>query len=94
MAIITVRLIPVAPFTLINMLAGASHIKLRDFVIGTVIGLLPGIIMITVFAKSLRQVIDSPTTADLVIFVGIVIAIGSALWGMKKWLARLSAKRA
>lgn len=92
MAIITVRLIPVAPYTLINMLAGASDIKLRDFVIGTVIGLLPGIIMIIVFATSLRQVFDSPSVWDITIFVGIVISIGSVLWGMKKWLTKLSAK--
>jgi phospholipase D1/2 len=40
------RLIPIAPFTVINLLAGASHVKLKDFLLGTVIGMGPGIVLI------------------------------------------------
>ncbi|MEX2365911.1 MAG: VTT domain-containing protein, partial [Pseudohongiellaceae bacterium] len=38
-----VRIAPVAPFTIINLVAGASHIRLRDFSLGTFLGLIPGI---------------------------------------------------
>ncbi len=41
-AVILVRLVPVAPFAIINMVAGASHIRLRDLVLGTAIGITPG----------------------------------------------------
>ena len=35
------RIVPVAPFTVVNLAAGASHIGLRDFLIGTVFGMTP-----------------------------------------------------
>ena len=50
LTIITLRIVPVAPFTVINLVAGASHIRLRDFALGTLVDLLPG-----VFAKSKKR---------------------------------------
>jgi uncharacterized membrane protein YdjX (TVP38/TMEM64 family) len=34
LTVIAVRIIPVAPFTVINLFAGASHIRFRDCLIG------------------------------------------------------------
>ncbi len=90
MAIITVRIIPVAPFTLINLVAGASHIKLRDFIWGTLLGMLPGILAITVFANSLIQVVQHPEPFEIIIFVLVILGIGSLMYGVKKWLNRIS----
>ena len=41
-AVVAARLIPVLPFTLINYAAGVSGVRRRDFVIGSVIGMVPG----------------------------------------------------
>jgi phospholipase D1/2 len=90
MAIITVRIIPVAPFTLINLVAGASHIKFRDFILGTLIGMLPGILAITVFANSLLRVVQQPEPIEIAVFVVVVFFIGALLYGVKKWLNRIS----
>lgn len=90
MAIITVRIIPVAPFTVINLVAGASHIKLKDFIWGTLIGMLPGILAITVFANSLLRVVKHPEPIEIVIFVVVVLVIGALMYGVKKWLNRIS----
>jgi uncharacterized membrane protein YdjX (TVP38/TMEM64 family) len=35
-------MIPAAPFTVVNVLAGALRIRFTDFLIGSLIGLLPG----------------------------------------------------
>ncbi|MET3805626.1 putative membrane protein YdjX (TVP38/TMEM64 family) [Nakamurella sp. UYEF19] len=40
-AILTARLIPVVPFTAVNYLAGLTVVRLRDFVAGTVLGMIP-----------------------------------------------------
>ena len=90
MAVITVRIIPVAPFVLINLVAGASHIKLRDFIWGTLLGMLPGILAITVFANSLLRVVQQPEPLEITIFVLVVLGIGSLMYGVKKWLNRIS----
>jgi phospholipase D1/2 len=43
-AVALIRMVPIAPFSLVNVLAGASQLKLRDFLIGTILGMAPGII--------------------------------------------------
>jgi len=55
--IITVRIVPVAPFAVLNLLAGAVHVSFRDFLIGTVVGMLPGIIAMTLFAEGLLSLL-------------------------------------
>ncbi|GAB3833708.1 TVP38/TMEM64 family protein [Dactylosporangium cerinum] len=39
--IIVARLIPVVPFTAVNYLAGLTAVRLRDFIAGTAVGILP-----------------------------------------------------
>ncbi len=40
-AVLVLRLIPLVPFTALNYLAGLTALRLRDFLIGTVIGMIP-----------------------------------------------------
>lgn len=88
LAVVTVRIIPVAPFTVINLVAGASHIKMRDFVLGTVAGMLPGILGITVFADSLLKTVQDPELEQVGWFAVIALAVISAMLGLKKLLNR------
>ncbi len=41
-AVIGMRLIPVLPFTAINYAAGLTAVRIRDYVIGTAVGIVPG----------------------------------------------------
>ena len=38
-----VNLLPLAPFTLTNMMAGAFHLRFRDYMIGSTLGIVPGL---------------------------------------------------
>ena len=40
-AVLAARLVPVVPFTAVNYLAGLTTLRVRDFVLGTVVGILP-----------------------------------------------------
>lgn len=40
-AILVARLIPIVPFTAVNYLAGLTVVRLRDFLAGTVLGMIP-----------------------------------------------------
>ncbi len=44
LAVLGVRLVPVLPFTVINYSAGLTAVRLRDYVIGTTLGMIPGTI--------------------------------------------------
>lgn len=88
LAVITVRIIPVAPFAVINLVAGASHIKTRDFIIGTLVGMLPGILGITVFADSLIKTVQQPEPGQIAIFAVIVVVVVAIMFGLKSVLNR------
>jgi phosphatidylserine/phosphatidylglycerophosphate/cardiolipin synthase-like enzyme/uncharacterized membrane protein YdjX (TVP38/TMEM64 family) len=82
-----VRNIPVAPFTIVNMLAGASHIKLKDYLVGTAIGMLPGILVITIFADRLLHTIQKPGWINALIAAAIAAVMIFGSWWTKKRLA-------
>ncbi|WP_343923592.1 TVP38/TMEM64 family protein [Rhodoglobus aureus] len=42
LSVIGVRLIPLLPFTVINYAAGLTAVRVRDYALGTVIGIIPG----------------------------------------------------
>jgi phospholipase D1/2 len=70
-----VRLFPVAPFTIINMVAGASHIDFRDFLFGTFLGMSPGIVAITAFEHGLEVAIREPGPESFAILGVLLILI-------------------
>jgi phospholipase D1/2 len=88
LAIITLRVVPVAPFTVINLVAGASHIRFRDFAFGTLLGMAPGALALTVFSDQVVAAIATPETIRIVglLILAFVIAAGS--WWLGRWLIR------
>ena len=86
-SVMTVRLVPVAPFMLINLMAGASHIAFRDYLVGTLLGLIPGIVLISVFGESLVRVLqESSLRSFLWAAVAVIGAIVLALLLVRrKW---------
>jgi uncharacterized membrane protein YdjX (TVP38/TMEM64 family) len=85
-AVIAIRMVPVAPFTVVNIAAGASHIRFGDFVIGTVIGLLPGVVVLTLLATSLLEAVTAPSVEDLLLLLGAVAVAGLAALVARRWL--------
>lgn len=89
LAIVTLRIVPVAPFAVINLVAGASHISLRDFVIGTFLGLLPGLTAIALFGEGLEQSLRDPDMGSLAWLAALVAALAALIF----WLRRLLGRR-
>ena len=80
LAMLFVRIVPVAPFSIINLVAGASHLGFRDFLLGTILGLVPGTILISFFVDRIVAAVRQPgpvTFALLALVAGI--AIGGTL---------------
>ncbi|SDH46193.1 VTT domain-containing protein [Roseospirillum parvum] len=85
MAMVGLRLVPVAPFTVINLAAGASRIRLSDFLVGTGLGMAPGLIALSVLGGSLMEVIRQPTPERVALLLaGILGWIG--LTFLLRWL--------
>jgi uncharacterized membrane protein YdjX (TVP38/TMEM64 family) len=82
LAVVIIRTLPIAPFTVVNVVAGASHIRLRDYMIGTFLGMLPGIGITVTFVHHLAEMVRNPsigTVGVLVAVVALLIAFAMAL---------------
>jgi len=70
-AVFLVRKIP-APFTLVNIVCGASAVTLRDFVLGTLLGMGTGVILITVLGGQLFAAASDPEPWQIVAGIGLL----------------------
>jgi len=84
LAVAIMRNIPVAPFTIVNMIAGASHIRLKDYLIGTAVGMLPGILVITLFADRLLHSIQNPEWMNILIAAALAAVLLFGSWWIQK----------
>ncbi|MGE3539760.1 MAG: VTT domain-containing protein [Candidatus Tectimicrobiota bacterium] len=88
LAVVAIRLLPVAPFTLVNLTLGATGVTLRHFVLGTVIGLIPGFLTLSLFGDRLSQTLHRPHVSNLVLLglLAMLLLLGGA-WGVR-WVQR------
>lgn len=90
LAIVAVRLLPIAPYSIVNLVAGASGISLIDFVLGTLIGLAPGMLVISALGHQLARILVAPTATDLALLAAAVIgwiglSVGAQMVMSKYW---------
>lgn len=79
LAIAAIRLVPVAPFTIVNLAAGAAEIRVHDFIFGTMLGLAPGIIIMSVLGDRAVDLFTRPTMENVLLFIaGVAAWIGAA----------------
>ena len=74
-AVMIARNIPFAPFQLVNLVGGLAGIRFSDYLIGTILGMGPTILALTILGDRLRGAWDSPTLANVAL---LLLAI--ALW--------------
>lgn len=87
-AIIVIRAVPVAPFVVVNMTAGAFRVRFRDYVLGSFIGLAPGTIMISLFMDRLTAALAEPDATTYGLLAAVVMLFGGVLWWFKRLMAR------
>jgi phospholipase D1/2 len=86
LAMATLCILPVAPYSVVNLAAGAAKIPFRDFVLGTVIGLTPGLVAIAFFEYQLENVIRNPGPVGLAVLLAFLsLMILGFVW-FRRWL--------
>jgi phospholipase D1/2 len=74
LAIAAVRLVPIAPFTLVNLVAGATRIPLGDYLSGTVLGMAPGIVVLSALGYQILSILTEPNATNMLLFLAAVAA--------------------
>lgn len=88
LAVVIIRLLPLAPFGVINLIAGISRIRLRDYLIGTVLGLLPGVVLTTLFAHHLLLAVRRPGEQTIGVLLIVVLFLAGFAILIRQWLER------
>jgi phosphatidylserine/phosphatidylglycerophosphate/cardiolipin synthase-like enzyme/uncharacterized membrane protein YdjX (TVP38/TMEM64 family) len=86
--VIAVRVVPVAPFSIVNLVAGASAIRFRDFAAGTIIGVLPGLITMALFMDRVTETVRNPSWKTILLTLAVVAAISAGAFWLRRWIAR------
>jgi len=87
-AIVFVRIVPLAPYSVVNLVAGAARIRRRDYALGTVLGMLPGIVVNAVFVDRIVALIQRPQWSTLGAFVLVLALALALLYGLRQRVAR------
>lgn len=82
-ASLLVRLVPSAPFIVVNMAAGVSPMRFIHFAAGTGIGIVPKIVLTAFAGHSAARALKGGGPEHVLLIVGVV-----ALWVAVGWLAR------
>ncbi len=90
-AVTLVRLVPIAPFPIVNLVMGAMRVKLWHFMLGTFLGMLPGMLAATVLSDQLAAALEDPTHVNFwLIAAAVTMLITLAFFG-QRYMRRHSA---
>ena len=91
LAITALRLVPLAPFAVEGVVAGAIRVKLWHFMLGTAIGILPGTLASTVFGDQLQAGMEDPAKVNYWLIGAVLLVLGAATWWVRRWLVTSAA---
>ena len=77
-AVALIRMVPIAPFSLVNLLAGASQLRLRDFLIGTLLGMSPGIVTMAALGSQIAELAHNASLSNTIWF-GLTVLLWIAV---------------
>ncbi|MEK6891279.1 MAG: VTT domain-containing protein [Nanoarchaeota archaeon] len=70
---LTLRLISLIPFELVNLFGALSKLKFKDYFLGTIIGLIPGLIITLYFLRNITDSSSKEFFISLIIFILFII---------------------
>lgn len=83
-----IRLVPVAPFVVINLVAGFSQLRWQPYLLGSCVGMAPGMLTVVWITHQVRSLVARPNWES---GLGTLLAIGLAVGlivGIKRFLGK------
>lgn len=69
LALVLLRIVPIAPNSVVTLAAGAGRIPFLRFILATLIGMAPGTIMLVLFQKSIMDLFRDPSVGSVLILI-------------------------
>ena len=87
LAVTAIRLVPLAPFAVEGIVAGAVRIRLWPYALGTFLGMLPGVLATSVFGRQITAALEDPSTVNWLIVGAVLLALGVLTYLVRRWFA-------
>lgn len=88
LAMTAVRLVPIAPFAVVGMVAGAIRVRTAHFLGGTFLGMLPGAAVTVFFGDQLQSALRDPDQVNYGLVALVVAAFAAGIYGVRRWLLK------
>ncbi|MDZ4373495.1 MAG: TVP38/TMEM64 family protein [Phenylobacterium sp.] len=88
LASLIVRLVPSAPFIVVNMAAGVTPMRTLHFVAGTGLGIVPKIVLTAFAGASIVQLMRGDIGQNALIIGGVAVLWLALGWFARQWLRR------
>jgi phospholipase D1/2 len=82
---LVLHLLPIGNFTAVNLLAGALRVPFFGFLLGTALGLLPGVVFFAFLSDRLPKLLEDPKPLNIALLVlGLAVAVALGLL-IRRW---------
>jgi uncharacterized membrane protein YdjX (TVP38/TMEM64 family) len=85
-----VRAIPGSPFALVSVAAGASDIRFLDYLVGTAIGIMVPVSVMTVASDQTFRLLAEPDAMHVAVLVGVIVLWIAVAFGAQAILERIA----
>lgn len=76
LSVALIRIVPIAPFNVINFVAGFSRLRLSTFMTGSVMGMMPGMLAVVLVTHQVQSVVTRPNWQTWVGLVAVLLLVG------------------
>jgi phospholipase D1/2 len=87
-AVFAANMLPTPPFAVQNIIAGAMRIRLWEFMAGTALALIPGILAWTVFGDQIMNAMAESGKVNYWVIGATVLLFGGFIYGTRRWLKK------
>jgi phospholipase D1/2 len=90
LAMTLLRLVPIAPFAVEGIVAGAVRLKLWQLVAGTAIGMLPGTLAATIFGDQLESALTGASGMNWWVIGALAVVFIAGVIAVRRWFNRMA----
>jgi uncharacterized membrane protein YdjX (TVP38/TMEM64 family) len=89
LAVFIVRLVPAAPYALVNLVLGTTPLPWQVFLLGNLLGMLPMVGFTAWLAPEILAQLQQPSRTGWALLLAVLALIAVATWLLKKWASKL-----
>jgi phospholipase D1/2 len=89
-AVFAANMVPVPPFGVQGIIAGAIRLNVWQYALGTFLSLLPGALMITTFGHQISTALDDPSKVSYSLLAAVAVLFALFVYFGRRWAKQRS----